>query len=106
MGPDLPAVDTEVARSELQGVGRLLEVGKAANALVLDQGGQLRVLLAVGQRIEPQQRGLLRRIQVAEADTDAARAARTAANLDGAGDGSEALGLARIGVARVSPNRT
>ena len=49
------------------------DVGQAADALVLEQRGQLRVLLAVGERVEPQQRRLLLRAELAEAHADRRR---------------------------------
>ena len=102
--PDAPAVDAQVACAELQGVGRdASEVLDAADTLVLDERGQLPILLVVHQRVEPQRRGLLRGTQLAETHADARRAAGAAAHGDRVGHRSVALDRVRIlPVARLS----
>ena len=66
------------------------EVGEAADALVFHERGQLGVLLAVRERVEPQHRRLQRRAELAEANW-IAQGAHAAAHRDRVGQGSEAL---------------
>ncbi len=96
-GPDAPSVDAQVVAAQLERLGLdTRQVREAADPLVLDQGRQLGVLLAIGQRVEAQQGGLLRRAQLAEADPDGVGAVGAAPDRDRLRHRAEALG--RLGV--------
>ena len=81
--PDAPAVHAEVVGAELErlgwGAGEILQ---AADVLVFQESEQIRVLAAVGHRVEVQERRLMLRTEVAQADADSSRAARSAAHRD------------------------
>src|SRR5215216_776279 len=97
-GPDAPAVDAEVVRSQPERIGGLsLHVGERAHALVLDRGRELRILLAVHQGIEAKGRRLLLRAQLAEPHPYPVLAGDAAAHRHRAGDLPEALRRGRVG---------
>ena len=79
----LEAIDPEVARTQLQVLGRRLgEVLEAADRVVLEEIEELSVLRAVHKRVETQQSGLVGGAQIAEADPDGVGTAGAAPDLN------------------------